>query len=69
MERSLLTVGEVAEILRVSVKSVYRNIHSIPGAFKVFGTWRFDREKLLTGLKEMAAGKGKGHGDRHGLGR
>jgi len=59
MERQLLTLGEVSELLRVSTKVVYRNVRSIPGAFKIFGSWRFDREVLLTELKKQATPKEK----------
>lgn len=70
MERQLLTLGEVAELLRVSTKVVYRNVKTMPGAFKVFGSWRFDREILLAELKRQASTRGQAISitvDRHGL--
>jgi len=71
MDKSLMTVGEVAELLRVSEKVIYRNVNNIPGAFKVFGSWRFDRQTLLDDLKRKSAPKAKdvqlSTDNRHGL--
>ena len=71
MDNDLLSVGEVALMLRVSEKSVYRNVKTIPGAFKLFGVWRFDREILQAWLKRQAAPKSEATplptGNRHGL--
>lgn len=67
----LLTVGEVAVLLRVSEKCIYRKLPNIPGAFKVFGSWRFCKETLLADLKKQSAPKAKGQElttvNRHGL--
>ena len=64
-----LTVPETATLLRKSDKSVYRLITTLPGAFKVGGTWLIDEEVLLSSLKRLAESpKGKAQNDdRHGL--
>jgi len=71
MDKALLTVGEVALLLRLSEKVVYRNIKTLPGAFKVFGSWRIDRDTLLAELKKQATPKEQSRvsskDDRHGL--
>lgn len=45
----LMTVTEVADLLRVSTKAVYDMVRrgQLPGARKVGGSWRFHRDKLL----------------------
>jgi len=53
----LLTVTEVAELLRVSRKAVYDMLRhrSLPGARKLGGTWRVHRDTLL---EHIATGQG-----------
>lgn len=56
MTSPFLTVKEVSTLLRVSEKTIYRHIREIPGGMKLFnGTWLFDRETLLTELKQKSA--------------
>ena len=47
-ETSALTVRDVAEMLNVDAKTVYRlaQKHDLPG-FKVAGTWRFMRADIV----------------------
>jgi excisionase family DNA binding protein len=47
LESEMLTVGEAASYLRVSVSTVYRLVkfHDLPG-FKVGSDWRFHRATL-----------------------
>ena len=44
----LLTVREVAEFLHVTPGTIYRmtRARTIPGAFRVLGSWRFSVEQL-----------------------
>jgi excisionase family DNA binding protein len=43
-----LTVEETAELMRLSIDAVYRGCRAgtIPGAFKIGGSWRIDTEAL-----------------------
>ena len=49
---SLLTVTEVAALLRVSEQTVYRmaRAHELPGAARVGNSWRFDPRRLDAAL-------------------
>ena len=49
---SLLTVTEVAALLRVSEATVYRmaRAHALPGATRVGNSWRFDPRRLDAAL-------------------
>lgn len=49
-----LSVKEVAEILHISPKTVYKKLEYIPGYFKLGGIHFFDEEELLLGLKKLA---------------
>jgi excisionase family DNA binding protein len=44
----VLTVPEVAKLLRVTTGTVYRmaRARTIPGAFRVKSSWRFSKEQL-----------------------
>ena len=44
-----LKINEVAEMLRLGERATYERLRSraIPGAAKVAGKWRVDREKLV----------------------
>ena len=65
MESPFLTADEVALLLRKSTKWVYQRARDIPGAFKLGGSWFFDKDILLSSLKELAApGKPKRKGYR-----
>ena len=54
MKSPYLTVDEVADFLRKSPKWVYTKKRQIPGYFKLGGSIFFDREILLSHLKELA---------------
>ena len=43
-----LTVREVAQLLRVTPGTIYQmtRARTIPGAFRVLGSWRFNSEQL-----------------------
>lgn len=66
-----LSAKEVSEILGKSLKWVYANKDEIPGMFYLGKAYFWDRDVLLTGLKELATSpKGKARGklvSKHGL--
>ncbi|MBX7047310.1 MAG: helix-turn-helix domain-containing protein [Ignavibacteria bacterium] len=49
-----LSVKEVAEILNISSKTVYRKLRIIPGYFNLGGIHFFDEEEFRNGLKQLA---------------
>ncbi|MBK1718108.1 helix-turn-helix domain-containing protein [Thiocystis violacea] len=63
----LLTVQEVAHLLKLSDRTVYAMCRSdrLPGISKVGGKWRVDREKLIVWL-ESGGEVEKGARRRHG---
>lgn len=46
-----LSVKEVAAILNISVKTIYKKRDHIPGCINLDGMYLFDSEELLKGLK------------------
>ena len=63
----LLTIQEVADLLKLSDRTVYEMCRTdrLPGISKVGGKWRVDREKLVTWLEsggEVEKGEGKRNG-------
>lgn len=69
-----LSVKEVAEILNISSKTVYKKLALIPGYFNLGGMHFFDEEELRNGLKKLATQPNKtasqyhqARTDRHGL--
>ena len=72
MDSPYLSVAEVAELFARSEKWVYQNKSEIPGYFKLAGSIFFDREILVSSLKNAATRPAKrqkpdGRNDRHGL--
>jgi len=62
--RSLLSVGEVAELLQVPVSWVYdrtrsRGVNRIPG-FRLGKYWRFEEREVLAWLERQRSG-GRGN--------
>jgi len=55
-DNSMLTVKEVATLLRVDEKTVYRlaKKRELPG-FKVAGAWRFKREDIESWIEKQKA--------------
>jgi hypothetical protein len=56
MERLVLTVGEVARLLFLDEKTVYRIASRLPGYLKIEGSVRFNRQTFfdgMTGLKPV----------------
>jgi transcriptional antiterminator len=54
-----LSVKEVAEILNISSKTVYRKFRIIPGYFNLGGMHFFDEEEFRNGLKKLATDTSK----------
>lgn len=56
VDNSVLTVKEVAALLRVDEKTVYRlvNKRELPG-FKVAGAWRFKRDDIESWIEKQKA--------------
>ena len=71
MDSQFLSVKEVAVLLSKSEKWVYLSKESIPGYFKLAKSIFFDKQLLLTTLRQLAAqpkqNKPKGRNDPHGL--
>ena len=57
---NLLTVKEVASLLRVSAQTLYKMLEQgdIP-AVKVGSQWRFDREKIKAWIEQQARESGQ----------
>jgi len=73
MQSPFLTADEVSLLLRKSTKWTYQRAKDIPGSFKLGGSWFFDKDILLSSLKELAStGKPKPKPSRsdgrHGVG-
>ena len=72
MDSPYLSVAEVAEMFARSEKWVYQNKSGIPGYFKLAGSIFFDREILVSSLRNAATRPAKRQkpdspSDRHGL--
>jgi excisionase family DNA binding protein len=57
MEKEILTIGEAAEFLQLSKRSLYKLAKGrvVPGR-KILNRWRFEREALKRWLSEAEAG-------------
>lgn len=70
-----LSVKEIASILNISVKTVYRKLDHIPGYFNLDGMHFFDEDEFYSGLKRLATKTNKTASqtqqtrivDKHGL--
>ena len=73
MATRYLSVKEVATILNISIKTVYKKLDIIPGYFNLGGMHFFDEEELRIGLKDLATRSKKTSSkihqtrDKHGL--
>lgn len=56
MSDEILTIREMAELLKINEKTAYRlaGDGKIPG-FKVGGSWRFDRREISEWIKRQMA--------------
>jgi hypothetical protein len=52
-----LSAKEVATILKISVKTVYKKLDCIPGYFNLGGMHFFDEDEFRSGLKSLATQK------------
>jgi excisionase family DNA binding protein len=54
-ENAIMTIGEVADYLKVTERTIYRlaGAKKIP-AFKVGGSWRFPRADIDTWIRQQA---------------
>jgi excisionase family DNA binding protein len=54
MNDEILTIREVAALLKINEKTAYRLVAEgkIPG-FKVGGSWRFDRQEIANWIKRQ----------------
>jgi len=61
MEKEILTIGEAAEFLQLSKRSLYKLVRGgvIPGK-KILNKWRFEKESLKRWLSEEEGGEHKG---------
>ncbi|GER06666.1 DNA-binding protein [Iodidimonas muriae] len=57
MDDQILTIREVAQLLKINEKTAYKLAaeRKIPG-FKVGGSWRFDREEISQWIKRQTEG-------------
>lgn len=69
MERLMLTVGEVARLLFLDEKTVYRIAKELPGYIKIAGSVRFNRETFMAGMSGLKPAKRQACevADRHKL--
>jgi transcriptional antiterminator len=73
MATRYLSVKEVAAILNISIKTVYKKLRVIPGYFNLDGMHFFDEEELRAGLKQLVNKPSKTASvshqtrDKHGL--
>lgn len=60
-----MTIGEVADYLKVTERTIYRlaAAKKIP-AFKVGGSWRFSRADIDAWIKEQSTVEGPGNADK-----
>ena len=59
-ENAIMTIGEVADYLKVTERTIYRlaGAKQIP-AFKVGGSWRFSKADIDTWIKSQSSTDGK----------
>ena len=62
MHNEILTIREVAELLKINRKTAYRLAAEgkIPG-FKVGGSWRFDRQEISNWIRRQMAQQRRRH--------
>jgi excisionase family DNA binding protein len=64
MADEILTIREVAELLKINEKTAYKltSAGKIPG-FKVGGSWRFERREIGNWIRRQVEEQRKGSGD------
>lgn len=63
MTDEILTMREVAELLKINEKTAYKLVSAgkIPG-FKVGGSWRFERQEIANWMKRKVEEQQRGTG-------
>jgi excisionase family DNA binding protein len=63
MTDEILTIREVAELLKINEKTAYKlaSAGKIPG-FKVGGSWRFERQEIANWIKRKVEEQREGNG-------
>ena len=66
MNDEILTIREVADVLRINEKTAYKlaSAGRIPG-FKVGGSWRFQREEIGNWIKRKVEERQQGKNSDH----
>jgi excisionase family DNA binding protein len=66
MGDEILTIREVAELLKINEKTAYKLAADgeIPG-FKVGGSWRFDRQEIASWIKRKVEEQQRGNQRDH----
>jgi len=61
MADEILTIREIAELLKINEKTVYKLVAEakIPG-FKVGGSWRFERKEVAAWMKRQVEEQRRG---------
>jgi excisionase family DNA binding protein len=64
MTDEILTIREVAELLKINEKTAYKlvSVGKIPG-FKVGGSWRFERQEIANWIKRQVEAQQRGDGE------
>lgn len=63
-ENAIMTIGEVADYLKVTERTIYRlaGAKKIP-SFKVGGSWRFSKADIDRWIREQSSGSADENGD------
>ena len=65
VENAIMTIGEVADYLKVTERTIYRlaGAKQIP-AFKVGGSWRFSKADIDAWIKDQSTVAGAGNANK-----
>lgn len=66
MSDEILTIREVAELLKINEKTAYKLAAAgkLPG-FKVGGSWRFERQEIASWIKRKVEEQRRDNGGDH----
>ncbi len=66
MGNEILTIRELAGLLKINEKTAYKLVSAgkIPG-FKVGGSWRFERQEIANWIKRKVEEQQRGNGSDH----
>lgn len=70
MSDEILTIREIAELLKINEKTAYKLVAEakIPG-FKVGGSWRFERQEIAAWMKPQVEEQRRGKNGDNGPSR